>query len=123
MARIERGKSSFESLLIEEINNEISKRNNVENPAFDIRVAHLAAALHMDASTLRRHCQKHLQISPKDFLDRYRISQAKQRLVSGEKPSQVFSSLGFREHKTFSSLFKRIEGQTPSEYSYEGAIG
>lgn len=113
---------AFGSKLLTEIDKAISKRNKIcESAPFDIRISHLAAALHMDSSTLRRHCHKHLDTSPKQILDTYRVNKAKEQLVNGKKPSKIFASLGFREHKTFSTLFKRYEGLSPSEFFHDGS--
>ena len=110
----------FEALLIDKINCEISKRSTDNaTPYFDIQIAHLASALHMDVSTLRRQCQRYLQSSPKVFLDTYRIGRAKIHLTNGDKPSKVYSALGFREHKTFSTLFKRHVGLSPTQFRNE----
>lgn len=114
---------AFGSQLIAEIDKAISQRNEASTTTpYDIRIAHLATALHMDTSTLRRQCQKHWNTSPKLILDKYRISKAKEQLAVGEKPSRIFASLGFREHKTFSTLFKRHEGLSPTEFYREERI-
>lgn len=121
MAQEKREDNDFEALLIDKINKEIDKRrSNRVTPYLDIQIAHLATALHMDVSTLRRHCKKHLQSSPKLYLDRYRINKAKKQLINGDKPSEIFAALGFREHKTFSTLFKRHVGLSPTQFSSEG---
>ena len=121
LAQKKREYSDFEALLIDKINREIDKRRSDKvTPYLDIQIAHLATALHMDVSTLRRHCKKHLQSSPKLFLDRYRINKAKKQLIKGDKPSEIFAALGFREHKTFSTLFKRHVGLSPTRFGSEG---
>ncbi len=83
----------------------------------DIRVSDMANALNMDVSTLRRLCQKHYGKSPKACIDTMRIAEARKLLLVGERPSTIADKLGFYEHKTFSTLFKKYEGVSPAIYT------
>ncbi|MEM7280015.1 MAG: helix-turn-helix domain-containing protein [Pseudomonadota bacterium] len=55
-----------------------------------------------------------------DFINGYRVSEAEQILGNPqqkEKPiQQVFEDVGFRSKSTFNAIFKKITGQTPTEY-------
>jgi len=82
-----------------------------------LKVSYLSDKLGMHVSTLRRQCQKHLSMSPKEYLSRYRHNRAKILLNAGMKPSQVASRLGFSDHKVFSTCFKRLEGVSPRQLS------
>lgn len=56
-------------------------------------------------------------LTPKDIITRHVISHAKQLLTkSGDDVAQVAYALGFEYPAHFSRLFKRVTGQTPSEF-------
>ncbi|WP_421132123.1 helix-turn-helix transcriptional regulator [Alteromonas sp. A079] len=83
----------------------------------DIRVSGVAVALNMDVSNLRRLCHRHYKQSPKSLIDQYRIKQALTLLARGVRPSIIADKLGFYEHKTFSTVFKKHTGMAPSEFA------
>ncbi|WOI38696.1 helix-turn-helix transcriptional regulator [Alteromonas sp. CI.11.F.A3] len=92
-------------------------RRALSHDMCDIRVSNMANALNMDVSTLRRLCQKHYGKSPKACIDTMRIAEARKLLLVGERPSTIADKLGFYEHKTFSTLFKKYEGVSPAIYT------
>ena len=96
----------------QQLNCEIDRRA-VSHDICDIRVSDMANALNMDVSPLRRLCQKHYGKSPKVCIDTLRIAEARKLLLVGERPSTIAGKLGFYEHKTFSTLFKKYEGVSP----------
>ena len=108
---------SFAEKFEQQLNLEILRRQDPEVLVIsDIRVQELANRLNMDVSNLRRQCQKHYQKSPKALIDIYRIRKARKLLSKGIRPSVIASQLGFYEHKTFSTVFKRYVGIAPSEF-------
>ncbi|AIF99614.1 MAG TPA: AraC family transcriptional regulator [Alteromonas australica] len=108
---------SFAEKFEQQLNLEISRRQNPKVfIVSDIRVQELAKRLNMDVSNLRRQCQKHYQKSPKALIDIYRIRKARKLLSKGIRPSVIAAQLGFYEHKTFSTVFKRHVGIAPSEF-------
>lgn len=82
----------------------------------DIRVSGVAVALNMDVSNLRRLCHRYYKQSPKSLIDQYRVKQALVLLASGIRPSIIADKLGFYEHKTFSTVFKKHTGMAPSKF-------
>lgn len=108
---------SFAEKFEQQLNLEILRRQDPKvSFVSDIRVQELANGLNMDVSNLRRQCQKHYQRSPKALIDIYRIRKARKLLCKGIRPSVIASQLGFYEHKTFSTVFKRHVGIAPSEF-------
>ena len=54
--------------------------------------------------------------TPHQYLSFTRIEKAKQLLASGMPAAQVCYAVGFESVSSFSGLFKRMSGQTPSAY-------
>lgn len=51
-----------------------------------------------------------------EHIRRFVVERAKSLLIAGESVSEVAYALGFEYAQHFSRFFKRVEGQTPSEY-------
>lgn len=51
-----------------------------------------------------------------DFVNQYRISQAKTYLLNGKNISEATYSVGFSSISHFSQLFKKIVGENPSDF-------
>ena len=82
----------------------------------DVQIRDIAQAFAVNSATLRRWCQEHTALSPRQYLAIYRMEQAKYLLRMGLKPSKVSQRLAFTEHKNFSSVFKRTTNNTPSQF-------
>jgi len=54
--------------------------------------------------------------SPHQYLKKVRLEKAKQFLREGQSINEACHSVGFESTNTFMSLFKKITGQTPSEF-------
>ena len=54
--------------------------------------------------------------TPHQYLSQTRIDKAKQLLAEGMPATQVCYAVGFESASSFTGLFKRITGQTPSAY-------
>jgi AraC-like DNA-binding protein len=93
-----------------------SKETALDLVQTDIQVRDIAQAFAVNSATLRRWCQEHTALSPRQYLAIYRVEQAKNLLQLGVKPAKVSQKLAFTEHKTFSTLFKRYQGGSPSNY-------
>lgn len=77
----------------------------------------IAEALSLSEDYFSRTFHVELGISPWDYLNRYRIGQAKQLLLSTAHPMQWISrQVGFSDPAYFSRVFRRLEGQTPTAY-------
>ena len=82
----------------------------------DVQIKDVAQYFGVNSATLRLWCQEHTALSPRQYLAIYRVEQAKNLLQLGVKPAKVSQKLAFTEHKTFSTLFKRYQGGSPSNY-------
>ena len=55
-----------------------------------------------------------------DFVNHYRVQEAKEQLgnpaLSQKTIQRVFEDVGFNSKSTFNTIFKKVTGQTPSEY-------
>ncbi|MCA1031011.1 helix-turn-helix domain-containing protein [Bacillus timonensis] len=88
-----------------------------QNYQMDIKMEDLARDLHFHSDYITRCVQKTLGISPIQYLQQYRMSQAKRLLAStNDKVMTISKNIGILDHTYFSKLFKKMEGMTPSEY-------
>ena len=56
-------------------------------------------------------------ISPKEYLTRFRVRQAKSLLKETALPvSAVAASVGYEDNLYFSKVFRRVSGISPTEY-------
>jgi AraC-like DNA-binding protein len=93
-----------------------AKQLQLELTHTDVLVSDIALAFEVNSATLRRWSHEHTGLSPKQYLAIYRVEQAKHLLSIGLKPSKVSQRLAFTEHKVFSTVFKRVNGKSPSDY-------
>jgi signal transduction histidine kinase/AraC-like DNA-binding protein len=77
----------------------------------------IADELGMSEDYFSRSFSKELGISPWDYLNRYRIAQAKLRLTTTNHSLHSISrQVGFTDSAYFSRVFSRIVGESPSVY-------
>ena len=89
-------------------------RNNIMHP---YPIAEIARVLGIDSSTLYRMFMRHLQISPGEYVRRFRIQKAKHLLKSTRYPIHlVASETGFRTAAAFCAEFRRRTRTTPLAY-------
>lgn len=82
-----------------------------------IKVQDIADYLCVNRSYLYTLFEKNLNISPKDFLTKFRITRAQELLSYSEIPIEsVALSCGYQDTLVFSKAFKRSVNVTPSEY-------
>ncbi|MEM8961350.1 MAG: AraC family transcriptional regulator [Acidobacteriota bacterium] len=83
-----------------------------------------AAQLGISTRTLSRICLKSRGVTPKQHLDRRRGLEAKRLLLDAERTvRQVGVVLGFEETTNFVKFFRRVVGQTPTEFRRAVGIG
>jgi AraC-like DNA-binding protein/DNA-binding response OmpR family regulator len=77
----------------------------------------VAEAIGVSENYFSRVFNQELGLSPWDYLNRFRISQAKE-LFRGAQGSikKVASQVGFKDPKYFSRVFRKLTGISPSEY-------
>lgn len=85
-----------------------------------ITLEQLAASIHISKSECCRCFKRTLQVSPIEYLMKYRIFRATQMLQHGDPEAQSMSSLafsvGFNNASYFNKVFRQFLGCTPSEY-------
>ena len=89
-----------------------------ENYSTNISLVDLAEYMNMSQSYVSRLFKKLTNFNFKDYLSKVRIEQSTKLLVEHpEKSIQEISTLvGFNTVKTFSAIFLKLTGMTPSEY-------
>jgi len=77
----------------------------------------LAARAGMSRSTFALRFKEAVGLSPMDYLTRWRMLLAGDRLVhSGESVSTIALSLGYESESAFSTAFKRVMGSSPRQH-------
>lgn len=95
-------------------------QNNYQNP---VTVELLANFVGIHRSYLSTLFEQHLQLSPQQFLLKYRITKAKNMLINTDiSIQQVAASIGYANQLSFSKAFKKVVGISPSFYRQKQQI-
>jgi len=87
------------------------------SPTEPVRVSQLARAAGLSVSRFRERFLQEIGLSPSGYLCRHRIQQAKRHLQSQKIPITTAGHMvGFSSSQYFATVFKRMEGMTPSEF-------
>lgn len=87
------------------------------NYPYGIRVSDIASFVGVSRGYLHTLFVKNLDISPQDYLIRYRLTRAAELLIVTDLPVDgIAQSCGYTDPLVFSKLFKSKMGQTPSAY-------
>ena len=80
----------------------------------------LAAQLQLPKRTVSTIINRHFQCNFFEFVNGYRIEEAKRRLAdptcAGQTVMDIMLESGFNTKATFNAFFKKLTGMTPSEY-------
>lgn len=88
--------------------------------ADDLKVVDIANYVCIDRSYLYKLFEKTLQMSPRDFLIRFRISRGKELLTITERSvEEIAAACGYKDFRAFSKVFKKLIGMSPSKYRTE----
>ncbi len=88
-----------------------------EHYAERIGMHHLVEELGVSATYLNGIFKKETSYTFNDFLNRYRVQSAMDRLKDGQaKVYAVAAEVGFKDYKYFISIFKKYAELTPSQY-------
>jgi AraC-like DNA-binding protein len=79
-----------------------------------VTVAEVARHCRIHPASLSRLFQRHLATTPRDYLLRLRLSQARLLLASGHRVTDAARQTGFSTVHYFSRAFKNIHGHPPS---------
>lgn len=75
-----------------------------------------AAQVHLTTPAFCRYFKKQTKMTFTDFVNQYRITQAKTLLLQAKSVSEVCYEVGFESVSYFNKLFKKIAGVNPSEW-------
>jgi len=88
------------------------------DPAHRWTLQALAARAGMSRSTFALKFKETVGASPMEYLTRWRMLLAGDRLANSSDPISVIAlSLGYESESAFSTAFKRVMGRSPREYS------
>ena len=76
----------------------------------------IAAKVHLSTAAFCRYFKKQTNMTFTDFVNEYRISQAKTHLLNGKNISETCYAVGFSSISHFSKLFKKNTGGNPSDF-------
>ena len=86
----------------------------------DITLDSLAEALNIMPRDLSMLINRHFGINYYEFINRYRIEEAKRMLTSTEyintTITDIYLRVGFNSKSVFYTFFKKIEGITPTQF-------
>lgn len=86
----------------------------------DITIESLAKRVSLPERTLSRILNQHFGVNFFEFINRYRVQEAKRLLSAPEYRDwtmlDILAEAGFTSKSTFNAIFKKQVGQTPSQY-------
>jgi AraC-like DNA-binding protein len=87
------------------------------DPARSWTLQELAGCAGMSRSTFALKFKATVGQTPLDYLTRWRMLLAADRLTSGDAISTMSRALGYESDSAFSTAFKRVMGQSPRQYA------
>jgi AraC-like DNA-binding protein len=84
----------------------------------DITLDRLAEALNIMPRDLSMLINRHFGVNYYEFINRYRIDEAKRMLAESTAVSitDIYLAVGFNSKSVFYTFFKKLEGVTPTAY-------
>jgi len=76
----------------------------------------VAANVHLSTAAFCRYFKKQTKMTFTDFVNQYRITQAKTLLTKGLTVSEACYEVGFESLSHFNKLFKKLAGENPSVF-------
>ena len=74
----------------------------------------IAAKVHLGTAAFCRYFKRQTNMTFTDFVNQYRISQAKNLLMQGKSAAEACYEVGYESTSYFNKLFKTLVGQTPA---------
>ena len=79
-------------------------------------VNEVAASVHLSTAAFCRYFKKQTKMTFTEFVNQYKITQAKTFLLEEKNISEVSSQCGFQSLSYFNKLFKKVAGENPSAF-------
>jgi AraC-like DNA-binding protein len=76
----------------------------------------LAQQVHLTTSAFCRYFKKQTQLTFTDFINQYRINEAKNLLLQDKSVSEACFATGFEQLSYFNKTFKKLTGENPSVF-------
>jgi AraC-like DNA-binding protein len=76
----------------------------------------IASKVHLSTAAFCRYFKKQTKMTFTDFVNQYRISQAKTHLLKEKNVSEAAYAVGFESISHFNKVFKKNTGENPSEF-------
>ena len=76
----------------------------------------VAASVHLSTPAFCRYFKKQTKMTFTEFVNQYKITQAKTLLLQDKNISEVCYEVGFESLSYFNKLFKKINGENPSVF-------
>jgi AraC-like DNA-binding protein len=90
-----------------------------DDPAHDWTVEELGQRAGMSRSTFALRFKETVGVSPMDYLTRWRMLLAEDRMANtSDSISEIAQSLGYESASAFTKAFKKIMGCSPRQYSH-----
>ncbi len=86
------------------------------NLHLDLSVNHCAAHVHLSGSYYSNLFKKTTGLSVNHFITNERVQKAQDMLTQGHQVQEIATALGYGERRSFSDVFKKYTGVTPSEF-------
>jgi AraC-like DNA-binding protein len=86
-------------------------------------VNEVAALCHLTTAAFCRYFKKSTHYTFTDFLNHYRINQAKKLLLQDKTVTEACYETGFGNISYFNKSFKKIAGENPSSFKRKHFIG
>jgi AraC-like DNA-binding protein len=85
-------------------------------------VNEVAASVHLSTPAFCRYFKKQTKMTFTDFVNQYRITQAKTLLLKNISVSEVCYEVGFESLSYFTKLFRKLTGENPSVFRKKGIL-
>lgn len=109
---LERNLNKLNEAFVGKINQSLEKLYKQQ----EVSVSDLAKSLAMSERQLFRKIKSTLDMSPSEYLRRYRLEKAKQLILSGMRPNEVAYEVGFTSQSYFGKCFRAEFGITPGAF-------
>ena len=76
----------------------------------------VASSVHLSTAAFCRYFKKQTKMTFTDFVNQYRITQAKTLLLQDKSISETCYEVGFQSLSYFNKLFRKIAGENPSDF-------